>query len=111
MPLHSSLPRPTEAQLRRWGAIRECGCILCRKIGLGYVPPEIHHLTDTGRRISHDHTIGLCEYHHQGRTAYRKEQALHIYGPSLAHGAKPFRAHWGTNPELLELQEKLLKCL
>jgi len=29
-------------------------------------------------------------------------------GPSLARGAKPFRAHWGTDDELLAEQNRLI---
>ncbi|ULQ46959.1 Ref family protein [Flagellatimonas centrodinii] len=109
MPLQRAIPRPTQAQQRRQDNIRELGCLLCMSEGIGWVAAEIHHLTDCGRTISQDHTIGLCQFHHRGVSHYSREQATRIYGPSLAHGAKPFRARFGTNDELLQQQNTALR--
>ena len=109
MPLRRAIPPPTKAQQRRQDAIRELGCLLCMSEGIGWSPAEIHHITDCGRTISQDHTIGLCSWHHRGVTHFKPEQATTIYGPSLARGAKPFRAHFGTNEELLRQQNETLR--
>lgn len=41
------------------------GCILCRQIGLGESPAQVHHIFDTAAR-SDWLTIPLCEFHHTG---------------------------------------------
>jgi len=51
----------------------DAGCILCRFLGLGNTPAEIHHLrhgVGAGQRNSNLMTIPLCPEHHQGRTGY-----------------------------------------
>jgi hypothetical protein len=109
MSLHTSTGRPTKAQQARFDQIkRYIGCIACRIRQLGYVAPEIHHLTDCGRRRGHDFVIGLCEYHHRGVSLYGHQHAVEIYGPSLAHGSKLFRAAFGSDDDLLAYQKKLL---
>ena len=108
MPLHSSLPAPTRDQLRRHDAIREDGCLLCQLKGLGHTLPQIHHLLLGGRKISHDHVLGLCDWHHQAiKPADWKYGAMvDRYGPSLAHGSYVFHEHWGADQYLLELQSE-----
>ena len=97
---------------RRFDAIKDRGCIACRQRGLRKVYPEVHHLTESGRQLGHDFTVGLCPWHHRAQPfgdwldAPRCRAAL---GPSLAEGSKPFYAAFGGNAELLERQNKLLE--
>lgn len=47
------------------------GCAVCRRLGYGETPAEIHHQrTGTGgaRRASHKDTCPLCPEHHRGPT-------------------------------------------
>lgn len=49
----------------------EAGCILCRMLGWGATPPELHHPrtgTGAGRRASDEDIIPLCPEHHRGNT-------------------------------------------
>ena len=108
MTLHTSTGKPTKAQQARFERIKECGCILCRRYLHVYEPPEIHHLTDCGRRRGHDFTVGLCPWHHRGVSILPVQMAELAMGPSLARGAKPFRAHWGSDDELLDEQNRLI---
>ena len=66
MTLHNSTGKATKAQQARFERIKEIGCICCLKTLYVYEPPEIHHITDCGRRRGHDYTIGLCPWHHRG---------------------------------------------
>ena len=111
MSLHTSTGTPTKAQQRRFEAIKlETGCVCCRLSNATYVQPEIHHLLSGGRRRGHDLTIGLCGWHHRGVASQDTTSAwLRQYaGPSLAHGSKPFHAHFGSDEVLLAEQERLL---
>lgn len=40
----------------------------------------------------------------------RRAKMTAALGPSLANGSKPFRAEFGTDKELLDLQNALLGC-
>lgn len=51
------------------GRVAALGCIVCRRLGLGPTPAEVHHLRDSlvGRRRSSDYeTMPLCTLHHRG---------------------------------------------
>jgi len=97
-----SIKPPTKAQQARQDRLREFGCICCHIAGYPGVPAEIHHMNDTGRNISQDHTIPLCPYHHRGVQA-----DFRVYvGPSLADGKRTFVAHWGSEDDLRKLADK-----
>lgn len=57
---------------KRFNAISELGCIVCREQHGIFTPPLVHHLTGlengrkTGRKAPDDKTIGLCLHHHTG---------------------------------------------
>jgi hypothetical protein len=104
----TSTGKPTKDQQDRFDAIKDFGCICCFIDGTEHVACEIHHLTSCGRRRGHDFTIGLCPYHHRGVTDLRREDAISIDGPSLAHGAKLFRKYWGADDMLLDLQNRMI---
>lgn len=109
-----STGNPTKADQERFRRIREGGCIACRLRGVGYVPPEIHHLTETGRhggrRIGHSDTVGLCPWHHRGVSpdGIAWHQAALVMGPSLARTPREFRSEFGFDDELLAEQERVL---
>lgn len=45
------------------------GCILCRHLGYGQTPAEVHHLKEecgAGQRQSDYITVPLCTEHHRG---------------------------------------------
>ena len=80
--------------------IKSMGCVVCRNLGFidtrNPPPCDAHHLTDGGRRISHFHTIGLCERHHRaGQCSDPRFVSLH-----------PWKARF---EELYGTQEKLLE--
>lgn len=99
-------------------AIREIGCICCRKYGYGYTPCDKHHLLDSGkhgngRRRGEDETIGLCQYHHQGKKQVGSNVAKwwrSLVGPSYADEAAAFREEFGNDDDLLAYQNDLIKA-
>lgn len=111
-----STGRPTDAQAWRLVTIKKLGCICCmlnreRGVPTAYFGVcEAHHLLSGGRRRGHDFTIGLCRWHHQERPPYDMgvREASERFGPSLAGGSKPFHATYGTDDELLAMQNALL---
>jgi len=103
----------------RFHVIQEyCGCLACLLQGheLGHEAialTTIEHVTEHGRRLPDEHqaTIGLCPYHHFGTPwrMLRRDDMLRILGPSLAHGRKPFEAHFGDEVKvLLPVQDELI---
>lgn len=109
---------PTKAECARMGTIKRMQCLACRINGERGMPSayiegcDAHHLLSGGRRIGHAATIALCPWHHRGVKPYdgmTDAQATEYFGPSLAHGSKPFREAYGTDGELLAMQERELK--
>lgn len=121
-----STDKPTGAQVERWERMRTLGCIACmlNEIDheLAQVPrcaavphsgnQEIHHLTKSGRRLGHDHTICLCRYHHQGDLLPRYDvgyrETVWTFGPSFGKGRATFAATYGTDEQLLTYQDYAL---
>lgn len=111
-----STGKPTKAEAKRFDALGQVGCICCylnRKRGMptAYFGIDVHHLLSGGRRRGHAETLACCPWHHRGVKPYESmtdEQATRHFGPSLAHGSKPFHAGYGTDDELLALQEQLI---
>ena len=55
--------------------------------------------------------VRLCNWHEDGTTdeGETPQRMRMLYGPSLMDGSKSFRAAYGTDAELLELQEQMLR--
>lgn len=100
----------TTKQRRRFRRIQELGCVACTLDGVPNVPCDIHHLLSGGRRLGHDHTVGLCEFHHRGIVPEGRtlEDYQHVHGPSLAAKPRAFRIRYGDEEELLAIQDALL---
>lgn len=63
-------PRFSSAAARRhMGRVASLGCVLCRQLGYGATPAQVHHLRTgigKGQRASDYLTMPLCEAHHTG---------------------------------------------
>lgn len=58
---------PTAAEKRHMGRVAALGCFLCREIGLGPSPAQVHHVrlgSGMSERPSHWLTVPLCDRHH-----------------------------------------------
>lgn len=88
----------TKAERRFLDAIASQGCILCRHLGYGETPAEIHHLRHgmgAGQRNSNTNAIPLCPEHHRGRTGYH------------GMGRRAFEREYGvTELDLLAMSQK-----
>lgn len=84
----------TKSEREYMGKVAEIGCILCKHLGLGETPCELHHPrtgTGAGRRASHFDVLPLCFQHHRGNVG--------IHGM----GRKAFEKYYGiTEMELLD---------
>ena len=88
---------PTKAERRHYANVANLGCSLCRYLGYGESPPELHHIRRAGKRTNAP-VIPLCPEHHRGNTG--------IHGM----GRKAFeREYKVTEEQLLELTEKLIE--
>ena len=101
-----------KAEQARFDKMKEQGiCMACYQIGIkGWQYIEIHHLLSGNKRIGHMATVSLCSWHHRGvqHEGLSRVDMLESFGPSLAHGSKPFRAEFGTDKELLDMQNEFL---
>jgi len=105
--------RRTKAEQERFDRIKEGPCIACLQRGIdlsGQGLVEVHHLLSGGRRIGHMATVGLCAWSHRAVPFWgmTHEEMRDHYGPSLAEGSRPFHAEFGSDAELLEMQNGIL---
>ena len=116
----TSTGRPTVAQAARFARMIELGCIACRMNAESGTPTlrpyapklDIHHLTNGARRLGHDQTLCLCQFHHKGDwwpfpdKGY--SQMLEIYGPAYHRSKRVFFDVYGGDAEMLAYQNALL---
>ena len=66
------MSKPASAAERRYlDRVASIGCVLCRHLGLGATPAEVHHLKEgqgLSQRAEHWLTVALCPEHHRGET-------------------------------------------
>jgi hypothetical protein len=92
----------TKAEKAHLNRVAELGCIVCRNLGHGITPAEVHHLrygVGAGQRNNHYNTIPLCHIHH--RTGG--------YGVAFHAGKIAFELRYGTERELWFQVNELLK--
>jgi hypothetical protein len=58
----------TKDEKKYYDAIARLGCSLCRHLGYGETPCEIHHIRRYGGKRKLAEVIGLCPEHHRGNT-------------------------------------------
>ena len=109
-----STGKPTKAEQARFAKMKDMGiCMACYQIGIkGNQYIEIHHLLSGNKRIGHMATVSLCVWHHRGLYqsghGHDKDSMTEHLGASLAHGSKPFHAEFGSDAELLAMQNEML---
>jgi len=109
--MKSALKSPTKAESHRISWIKMHGCIACAKDGK-HRYADAHHILDGGRRIGHDHTIPLCEWHHRGINLFdtlTDSQVEELLGPRLT-SKRAFIDRYGTELELLaEIDDRYME--
>ena len=81
---------------KHYAKIAQLGCSLCRHLGYGETPCEIHHIRRFGGKRENAEVIGLCPEHHRGNTG--------VHGL----GRKGFESRYGIDEQTLLLQTKQL---
>ncbi len=91
--------------------MQDIGCLACRQDGRPATPGDVHHLLVGGRRVSHHVSVLLCPWHHRGipPNGLNDRQAERLLGPSLAKSPRAFHARFGSDVELLEMQNRLIE--
>lgn len=54
-----------KSEQRYHDILRRIGCVICRELGNGIVPPEIHHIAQGSEQRDHHMCAGLCVSHHR----------------------------------------------
>lgn len=102
---------PTKIEAKRMDTIKDIAiCMCCQQRKLLASAVEVHHLLSGNKRMGHMFTVGLCVWHHRGipMYGYTRRQMREIYGDSLAEGSKIFRAQFGSDMDLLAIQDEML---
>lgn len=108
--------KPTKAEEARIVACKEGPCIACRITAKTSPFPlcmqgqnDYHHLKSGNIRRGHRFGIGLCGWHHRGLTFGQASLAMRrIFGPSLMDGSRLFHETYGSDDELLAMQDELI---
>jgi len=94
--------------------IKVLGCLPCLLMGLPDRHAEVHHMLDGSgeKRLGHAFTIGLCAWHHRGilNPGYSSADMVDVYGVSYGKGSKVFVEAFGTELQLLEVQNFMLRA-
>ena len=83
-------------QRKHYDQVARLGCSLCRYLGYGESPCEVHHIRRAGKRDKAP-VIGLCPSHHRGNVG--------IHGM----GRRAFEKVYGVTEE--QLLEKTLELI
>lgn len=103
----------TDAESSRMSRVKQ-QCIACYIKGIRYedgAHAEGNHMKAGNIRISHAHSYGLCVYHHRrvlmvdGWSFAKHREEL---GPSLMDGSNTFHDYFGSDAELLTIQNNLI---
>lgn len=74
---------------------------------------EYNHAKSGNIRIGHDAGYGLCQWHHQRHplTGWSARAMRAHFGPSLMDGSALFHATYGTDDDLIALQNAILSAV
>lgn len=110
-----STGKPTKAEAQRIEDCKNGPCMACVKLyGIGswwiISHCDYHHLKSGNIRRGHRYGIGLCGWHHRRipENGYTIERMTAIWGPSLMDGSRKFHETYGSDDELLALQDELI---
>lgn len=96
-------PAATASEKRHMSSVADLGCVVCRNLGYGPSPAELHHpraLAGAGQKAGNLDVIPLCPQHHR----------LGGYGVAYHAGPEEFERLYGTELDLLaQTQSELSK--
>lgn len=102
----------TKADRERFDDMQQA-CLPCLIFGWPGIPGEIQHVTVAGRRLGHQHTYRSCPYHHRGELGHFENAAAarEVRGPSFALSKRDFVNTFGTEAELVQIQDALIRII
>ncbi len=68
----------TKAESKYMGRVAELGCVVCRMLGYGPTPAQVHHIRDgqgMAQRAQNFLTIPLCPEHHTGKSGIHGDKS------------------------------------
>lgn len=90
----SNKPARPKAVKSYMSRVAELGCVVCRNLGFGASPAELHHpryLAGAGQKAGDEDVIPLCPMHHR----------IGGYGIAYHAGPEEWERRYGTESELL----------
>jgi len=87
-------PKASKAEREHMGIVAGLCCVVCRNLGYGDSPAEVHHvryLAGGGQRSSNFDTLPLCPAHHR----------LGGYGVAYHAGPEEWERRYGAEADLL----------
>lgn len=119
MAMTTSTSAATIEESRRIEACKEGVCIACYiwqhhdHAPAAFSPIygcDYHHVKSGNVRRGHMFGFGLCLWHHRGHPpeGWTSRDARLWYGPGLMDGGKRFTSTYGSDDELIEVQNRIL---
>ena len=113
-----STGKPTKREAERIVACKEGPCVYCARwsqlhpfgrVSIVY-GCDFHHFKSGNIRRGHRYGVGACVWHHRGipPEGFSSAQARDQMGPSLMDGSRLFHETYGSDDELLEIQDELI---
>jgi len=84
------------AESKYMGRVAALGCLVCRRLGRGCVPAQVHHIAEGSSLRSDFATAPLCLAHHD---PYKTGTGLHGMGAEAF--CKTFKVPWEKEEGLL----------
>lgn len=112
-----STTTPTKQEAERIVACKEGPCMACDVIrsnsrnGCDNEGCDYQHMKSGNIRMGHMHGYALCAWHHR-RVPFdgcTPSYMVKMYGPSLLDGGKTFAKAYGSEKELWERQNQILR--
>ncbi len=89
-------------------------CLPCILVGFVNSHADYQHVVEAQRRLGHKCGYSSCLWHHRGMKDglwrdLTTQAMIGMFGPSLAHGKKPFREFFGSELLLVKVQDFAIK--
>lgn len=82
--------------------VAQTGCVICRRMGFGWAPGQVHHVAEGSSIRSDFGTVCLCELHHTGSAGFHRMHDRFL---------KLHRVPWEKEEGLLVMQNEDLALL
>lgn len=109
--MRHSTPAPTKEEAERIELTKALGCVPCWLLERGFTPCDYHHCLSGNKRRGHMFGYGNCLWHHRGEPwlTGKAKTTREILGPSLKLESKAYHARFGSEDELIAVQDMLIE--